>query len=120
MIMKKEKVILDFGDNKKVEFEAQICDNVFSQARGLMFRSRRSSPALAFRFKRDVKEPIHSFFVFFPFVAAWLDSDGKIIRIQTVWPFLPYAVPEKKFRTLVEIPINSKNRKILDDIEKFK
>lgn len=120
--MKKEKIFIDFPEQKsgKIEVEAKVCSNPFSKSRGLMFRSREKSPILIFKFKKDVREPIHSFFVFNDFVAVWMDSYGRTMEVKTVKPFLPYITPKKQFRTLVEIPINKKNKKILDEIEKFK
>ena len=37
---------------------------------GLMFTLRKNAKALLFDFKKPVKIPIHSWFVFFPFVAV--------------------------------------------------
>ncbi len=117
--MKKKRVVLDFG-NKSITIEAEVCKNVFSQARGLTFRSRESAPALFFPFSGDVREPIHSLFVFFPFVAIWLNEKGKVVEIRKVKPFRFYVCPKKKFRNFVEIPLNGNYKKIVDDIEKFK
>jgi uncharacterized membrane protein (UPF0127 family) len=70
---------------------------------GLMFRTRKTKP-LVFEFKNDVSLAIHSFFVFFPFRAIWLDSDNRIIEQRRVKPFTFSVRPKKPFRKLIEIP----------------
>ncbi|MFH0986991.1 MAG: DUF192 domain-containing protein, partial [Candidatus Micrarchaeota archaeon] len=58
--------------------------NFFGQMRGLMFRQRKNfNYALVFPLggKKKMGAAIHSFFVFFPFDAVWLDG-GKIIDIR--------------------------------------
>jgi len=70
---------------------------------GLMFRTRKTRPLL-FEFNNDTRMAIHSFFVFFPFKAIWLDENGKIIEQKIVKPFTFSARPKKPFRNLLEIP----------------
>jgi uncharacterized membrane protein (UPF0127 family) len=70
---------------------------------GLMFRTRKTSPLL-FEFKKDTKMAIHSFFVFFPFKAIWLDEKNRIIEQKLVRPFTFSVKPKKPFRKLIEIP----------------
>jgi len=84
----------------------------FSKGIGLMFRRSRSDNLL-FEFKKDVKMAIHSFFVFFPFLAIWVDSKNRVIDFEIVRPFRPRVMPKKKFRKLIEVPINFKNREII-------
>ncbi len=117
--MKKEKILLDFGGNKKVEVEAFDCRG-FMQGIGLMFSRRERAKNLIFRLPIEGRLAIHSFFVFYDFVAVWLDVDGKVLETKTVKPFSLYVCPEKNFSSLVEIPINKKNLEILDEIERFK
>jgi len=70
---------------------------------GLMFRTRKTRPLL-FEFSRDTRIAIHSFFVFFPFKAIWMDEKGKIIEQRIVRPFTFSVRPKKPFRKLLEIP----------------
>ena len=114
--MKSEKIILDFDNKKKIEIEAKPV-GAFSY--GLMFRTKNTSN-LIFKFNREINLKITGLFVFFPFVAIWLDSDGKVIEARKIRPFTFSALPAKPFSTLVEIPINHGNMKILDEIERFK
>jgi uncharacterized membrane protein (UPF0127 family) len=78
-----------------------------------MFSRRETAKILLFKFKKSQKIMIHSFFVFYPFLAVWLDKKGKIVDLKIVNPFNPCVSPKKPSFCLVEIPINSKNKHIL-------
>lgn len=82
-----------------------------SRFRGLMFRGS-DTENLLFDFGRDVRFSIHSFFVFFSFLAVWLDSENKVIEYMIVRPFLFGIRPKIKFRRLVEIPITKGSRNV--------
>jgi len=77
---------------------------------GLMFKSRNCDILL---FNRGGRWEIHSFFVFFPFLALWLDKNNRVLEYKIITPFSLYAGPKKEFAKLVEIPINKKNKSIL-------
>jgi len=77
--------------------------NALGMILGLMFRTRKTRP-LVFEFKKDVRMAIHSFFVFFPFKAIWLDEKNNIIEQKIVRPFTFCVRPRKPFRKLIEIP----------------
>jgi len=66
-----------------------------------------------FDFKKSVKVGIHSFFVFFPFYAIWLDVENNIIDVQKVDPWKFLVLPTRKYNKLIEIPINKKYEKII-------
>lgn len=113
-----EKITLNFG-RKKIPIEAHKL-GWLGKSTGLMFSRRERARILLFKFNKPVRMAIHSFFVFFPFIAVWIDDNGKIIEIKTVKSFLPYICPKKDFVSLVEIPLSRKYKKITDDIERFK
>ena len=71
---------------------------------GLMFRSSKTKP-LMFSFDGDVDYSIHSWFVFFPFLAIWLDSNNRLVDSKVVYPFQNSVRAKNKFRRLIEIPI---------------
>ncbi len=98
--------------NKKISISIKEARGVGKYV-GLMFHSRRSSNLL-FEFNNNVKIPIHSYFVFFPFLAVWLDEKDKVTEWKIVKPFALSVMPRKSFRKLLEIPLNSKNRQIID------
>ena len=108
----KKRIKLNFK-GKKFEIDLQIC-NWFGMFRGLMFRSKENSPALLFHFKEPDKIRIHSLFVFFPFVAIWLDAKNKIIELKVIKPWRFFVLPKKSFCRLIEIPINKGYEKIIE------
>jgi len=77
---------------------------------GLMFKSRETDSLL---FNIGGRWGIHSFFVFFPFLALWLDEKNNVVEYKIVRPFTSYVQPKDKFAKLVEIPINEKNKSII-------
>lgn len=77
---------------------------------GLMFKSRNTK-ALLFGSKKPFQKAIHSYFVFFPFVAVWLDEKNNVVEIKIVRPFTFMCKPKKTFTKLVEIPLNPKYNK---------
>ena len=60
---------------------------------GLMFRGRNCNNLL-FDFKGEGRFAIHSWFVFFPFLAVWLDAGNKV-------------------RKLIEVPLNRENTDVI-------
>lgn len=76
---------------------------------GLMFRSNKTK-CLLFEFTKYGKWGIHSFFVFFPFLAVWLDEKNNVLEWRVVRPFKLLIKPRKKFIKLVEIPLSDINR----------
>jgi uncharacterized membrane protein (UPF0127 family) len=107
----KKKITINFG-KKKIKLFAEDC-NFFRKFSGLMFSRRENAKILLFRFKMKQKIKIHSFFVFYNFIAIWLDEKNNIIDLKIVKPFIPCVSPKKSGFKLVEIPINTKNKKIL-------
>jgi uncharacterized membrane protein (UPF0127 family) len=108
--MKKE-VIIKYR-NRKIKLIAEDC-NFLKKFTGLMFSRRQSSKALLFSFKIKQKIIIHSFFVFYPFIAIWLDNKNNISDLKIVRSFSPYISPKKSTFMLVEIPINDYYRGIV-------
>lgn len=77
---------------------------------GLMFRSRNTD-CLIFDFGKPVKMALTSWFVFFPFIAVWLDSKNNVLAVEKIRPFRLAIMSKKPFSRLLEIPINGKNAK---------
>lgn len=108
--MKTKKIGLNFK-GKKLEIEAGVCEGL-QMGIGLMFKSKNTKP-LIFDFKKKVKEPITALFVFFPFLAIFLDDKNKILETRIVKPFTFITKPKQKFSKLLEIPINDKYKREL-------
>ncbi len=108
-----QKIEIKFSDkNIKLIIKGT---NFFSRFSGLMFRSR-STNNLLFDFRREVRFSIHSFFVFFPFLAIWLDSNNKVVEYKVVRPFCLNVKPRGKFIKIVEIPLNRRNKPLIKKI----
>jgi len=95
--------------NKKRKFviDVKVC-NSFEKFLGLMFKEREKSQALLFDFKKSKKIRIHSIFVFFSFVAVWIDDKNKIVDFEIVKPFSFIIFSRKFSNKLIEIPINKR------------
>lgn len=110
MNIKKEGRKIDIGKVKKV--------NWFGKVVGLMFCRRERADSLLFEFKRSTKMKIHSHFVFFPFLAIWLDKDDEILALKEVKPFKINVGIRKSYSKLLEIPINNKNKYLLEVVRR--
>ena len=77
---------------------------------GLMFKTKESENLL---FDKKGRWAFHSFFVFFPFLALWLDEKNKVVDSKIVKPFSFFVMSRKEFAKLVEIPINVRNESII-------
>lgn len=85
----------------------------FSMGFGLMFRTRDTSNLL-FDFLSEKRVAITSWFVFFPFLALWIDENFNVIESKIVKPFILGFKPKKNARYLVEVPINHKNGSLIE------
>ncbi len=97
---------------KKITIPVTLCRN---KAKGLMFSRRENAEALLFEFSSPGFWSIHSFFVFYPFLALWLKGN-RVIDYKIVRPFSFSVRPRDSFLRLIEIPINEKYKKIVADI----
>jgi len=104
--MKKKLIGLNLK-RKKFKFEAFVVP-FWRKGIGLMFQRREKAKILIFEFKSPVKMAIHSWFVFFPFFAIWLDSKNRVLDYKIIMPFKFKILPSKKFVKLIEVPINNK------------
>jgi uncharacterized membrane protein (UPF0127 family) len=94
-------------NSKSIEIPNVNKVSEIGKVRGLMFRRKENCPALLFEFKKPVKIKIHSFFVFFPFLAVWMDNNNKILDKKIVKPWKFSISPSvKEYNRLIEIPFN--------------
>jgi uncharacterized membrane protein (UPF0127 family) len=81
-----------------------------------MFSRREKAKILIFEFDKKRKIIIHSFFVFFPFAALWINEKNEVVDSKIVKPFVSYVSPSEKSLSLIEIPINKKTKKLVENI----
>jgi len=98
---KREDIVEILEKISSRELVAKECRSIFSKARGLMFRKPQ---ILMFDFSRETREPIHSLFVFYPFLAIWLNK-CEVVDARIVKPFSFSVKPRRKFTKLIEIPL---------------
>jgi uncharacterized membrane protein (UPF0127 family) len=98
--------------NKKINISVKKLSS-FGKVIGLMFKSK-TNENLLFEFNKDTKMSIHSYFVSFDFLAVWLDRNNRVIECKIIKPFSFGVRPKKSFLKLIEIPLNNKNRRIID------
>ncbi|MDP7520631.1 MAG: DUF192 domain-containing protein [Candidatus Pacearchaeota archaeon] len=98
--------------NKSINISVKKLSS-FNRLIGLMFKSK-TNDNLLFEFNKDVKMSIHSYFVFFDFLAVWLDKSNNVIEFKIVRPFSFMVKSKKPSSKFIEVPINNKNKKIID------
>ncbi len=97
---------ISFG-GKKIDVE--IADNIFAQARGLMFRkSLPHDRGMLFVFASVRTIPITMFCMRFPLDIIWLDSNKKIVEIKKSarpsWsPIFSTTYPKVKAQYVLEV-----------------
>ncbi|MEK6915135.1 MAG: hypothetical protein AABW89_01175 [Nanoarchaeota archaeon] len=88
--------------------------NFLTKGLGLTFRTKNTQN-LIFDFSKPVtwQGNLTSIFVFFPFLALWLDNRNRVIAVKIVNPFTISISLKKPFYKIIEVPFNSKNEAIL-------
>jgi len=106
----RKKISLSYK-GKSLKLDVKVCGGL-GRFSGLMFKSKETE-MLLFEFPKNTKIRIHSFFVFFPFFAVWIDDKNKIIQVKRVKPFTFSVRPKKSFTKILEIPVNKRNSDVL-------
>jgi len=104
-----KKVSFNFR-GKRIGIDAKKCMGL-NRFFGLMFKGKEKADALLFEFKKPTNLRIHSFFVFFTFIAVWLDEEEDVIEIRKIKPFTPSVKAERPYKKLLEVPLNKKYKK---------
>ncbi len=102
MNIRHKRRIIEINNLKRVSW--------IGMTKGLMF-TRINTRNRIFVFNKLKKRSIHSFFVFYDFLAIWLDKDNNVIEHRVVKPFSFSIKPSRPFSRLIEIPLNKNNRK---------
>ncbi|MEK6873760.1 MAG: hypothetical protein AABW91_02855 [Nanoarchaeota archaeon] len=93
-----------FLNGKEIVVRDIIKANQFMKIKGLMFSIRENAFPILFETKNPLS--IHSFFVFYEFLAIWLDDKNKVLDYKIVKPFSIREIAEKEFSKILEIPLN--------------
>lgn len=100
-----------FSVRKKRLKTSVVCVGSLRSGIGLMFRSLNTENLL-FSFNKPCRVALTSWFVFFPFVAVWLDSRRNVIESKIIYPFTLSVSPRYASSYLVELPLNRRNSAI--------
>ncbi|MBS3071047.1 hypothetical protein J4407_01965 [Candidatus Pacearchaeota archaeon] len=95
--------------NRKIKVPAR---KVSIYNMGLMFKTKNTENLLFDNLNK--KFSLTSLFVFFSFLALWLDKNNKITALKIVKPFTLKISSGKPFSKIIEIPLNNKNKEIID------
>jgi len=79
-------MIRNVTTNTIISSKETVCRNVFSQARGLMFRKKQN---LIMRFNTERIISLHNFFVFYPIDVLVVDKNMVVVEIKT--NFMPFT-----------------------------
>lgn len=109
--MANQKVVVKHK-GKKVAIDVSRC-SLIGKGVGLMFSGRENANVLLFEFKNPNRVGIHSYFVFFDFLAVWVDVDDNVVQVDRVKPWVSYLRPKKAYVRLIEIPVNKKNEELV-------
>lgn len=102
--------------------KVKVCDTVFSKTFGLMFRSRLASAdgiLLVARKESVAHTSIHSFFVFFPFDAIWMNEEKKIVDMKRVYPFRAFVYPRAPAKYVLELAVGQLEKIQIGDTLSF-
>mgnify|MGYP001162744404 CR=1 FL=1 len=96
----------------------KIYKNLILKFIGLRF-SKKSKRVLILDFFNEsrLNSVIDTIFVFYPIYVLWLDNKKKVVDIRYVIPFLPFVMPKKKARYVVEFSYKPKIKEC--DVLKF-
>jgi len=103
-------MIINFK-NKNIETPVKKVSEL-GKTIGLMFK-KKTTENLLFEFSEKTSLRIHSYFVFFDFLAIWLDKKNRVLEWKIIKSFTLSVKPKKSFFKLIEIPFNKKNGKII-------
>ena len=105
-----EKIIINYRKKRKILSAKRVF--FLGKILGLMFR-KGNHDILLFDFFSAGRRSIHSFFVFFSFIAVWLDERNNVLDYRIVRPFTLSVCSKYEFCKLIEIPINYRNKELI-------
>ena len=86
--------------NRK-NFSSETAKTFFEKMKGLMFSNRKN---ILFVFEKERIFGIHSFFVFFPFDAVYLDAEKEVVDVvRNIAPFTLYVENKTPAKYLLEL-----------------
>ena len=106
------KTIINQSNKEILTNQYCICNTLFSQARGLMFSSRKN---LIFGYEQEKRVSLHMLFVFFPIWVLYLNKNKEVCCKKKLLPFISFFYPKQKAKYILEL-IEEPNVKINDSV----
>ena len=107
------EIIFNYKGKKIKVKDVKECKGL-AMGKGLMFSRREKAKALLFEFRNPVKFHLTSLFVFFSFIAIWLDDKNNVLEIKKIKSFIPKISSTKTYKKILEIPINETYREVVE------
>lgn len=99
--------------------KARKCTSLWSKGTGLMLR-KKPDYGMVFVFKREQRNAITMFMVFFPIDLLFLDKNKRVVEIKkSLQPFRDYY-PKAKSQYVLEFPVGKLKRTAVGDKIEFK
>ncbi|MGM0771661.1 MAG: DUF192 domain-containing protein [Halobacteriota archaeon] len=88
-----------------ISSDVEYAKSMFSQAKGLMFRSSvKDSYAMVFILPSMKKVSLHMLFVPFPLDVLFLDDDKRIVKTTYLRPWIGTGDSGEKVKYIIELP----------------
>lgn len=110
------KIVFKKRGKKKFEIDVKSCD---ISSTGLMFTRKENAKALLFDLGKSSRLALTSIFVFFDFIAIWLDEKNNVLDLKVCKPWRLFINTNKKFNKILEIPCNEKYSKLINSLGKL-
>jgi len=108
-------MIINKTKNSNIALKYKICNNFFSQSKGLMFSRPK---VLIFDFKKEKKISLHMLFVFYPIYVFFLNNNKEVVEQKKMNPFTFYK-SRKQSRFIIEIPSRHFDKNSIDTGDKM-
>ena len=111
----------------KIHIQIEVADNLFTKARGLMFRkSLAENNSMLFRFENNEQQTLWMFCTYLKLSAIYFDKTGKVIEIVDMKPkgfsfSCPIYRPKQRADAVLEIGTDfvEKHQINVGDVVKF-
>ena len=90
--------------HKTISEKETVCNNLFTQSWGLMFRKKQN---LLMNFNKEMKVRLHNFFVFFPIDVLILNEKKEIVEIKRNFKPFDFWNSKEKGKYVVELGFKS-------------
>lgn len=95
--------------DREISDHGELCSDLFSKFRGLMFR-QRSSAALIFVFNKETRISLHMVFVFYPIDVLFLNRSREVVDMKEGFKPFTFYRARKGSMYAIELPAKTIRR----------